>query len=68
MISSSSAVEGWKWSETNEDVTFFDWAAGEPNRNYENCAVFGDTLGYRWADVRCHSARNILCEMENLTK
>jgi hypothetical protein len=65
MISSSSAVEGSKWSETNEDVTFFDWAPGEPNSNNENCAVFGDTIGYKWADVTCHSARNILCEMVN---
>jgi hypothetical protein len=59
---------GWKWSEINEDVTFFDWAPGEPNRDDESCAIFGDTKGYRWADVDCYSARHILCEMVNFAK
>ena len=59
----STNEQRWKWSETDAEVMFFDWYPGEPNSDTENCVVFGDTISYRWADVRCLSTRNVLCEL-----
>lgn len=60
-------VEGkWKWYGTNVEVQFFDWYPNEATwSNDENCAVFGDTIGYTWADVRCYSGRKVVCEIDN---
>lgn len=54
----------WKWYGTDSIVEYFDWGPTEPqNANNEDCAVFGDTIDYTWADVKCASNRKALCEM-----
>ncbi|XP_045194284.2 perlucin-like protein [Mercenaria mercenaria] len=56
----------WKWYGNGVDVQFFDWKPGEASSNrHENCAVFGDTISYTWADVACGSRRKSVCEMTN---
>jgi hypothetical protein len=62
-------VEGvWKWYSNNEDVEYFDWGPTEPqNVNNEDCAVFGDTLDYQWADVKCATDRKALCEISSVS-
>ncbi|XP_060562382.1 perlucin-like protein [Ruditapes philippinarum] len=58
----------WKWYDTNQQATFFDWAAGEPN-NYgdggEDCAHFRSYVNYKWNDAPCNHNKIIpLCEIE----
>lgn len=56
----------WKWYGTNVEVQFLDWSPNEAAFNInENCAVFGDTIGYTWADVKCNSGRKAVCEIDN---
>ncbi|XP_045194370.1 perlucin-like protein [Mercenaria mercenaria] len=56
----------WKWYGTDKNVEYFDWGPSEPqNAHNEDCAVFGDTIDYTWADVQCATNRKALCEMQS---
>lgn len=45
------------------DGFYANWAAGEPNEDANDCAVFRSSNGGVWADGACGTARRYLCEM-----
>jgi hypothetical protein len=63
------AKEGlWKMTGTDNVVSFFDWANGEPQNksNYlidQDCAAFNSHANFKWADINCSTrTAYVACE------
>ena len=58
-------IEGvWKWSGTDELVTFTDWNRGEPNSwtALEDCVAIAKDDQGRWYDIECDELYLPICE------
>ncbi|MCG3173946.1 MAG: hypothetical protein GMKNLPBB_02158 [Myxococcota bacterium] len=54
----------WRYSQGTE-VTYFNWAPGEPNnQGDEDCAIINWGQKGKWADVDCFSKFKWVCELE----
>merc|ERR1711915_745765 len=61
--------EQWNWDHTGTEVTWFDWADGEPNDYHrQNCLAyltFFDPFGFHvthWNDWDCDKTARYICE------
>ena len=56
------AVEGtFRWSDTDQALTFTDWRAGDPNDwNGEDCVAIWNT---KWIDWVCEPRSRSLCQL-----
>lgn len=56
----------WRWTDSDSLVIVFDWAPGDPDNvaTDEDCAIFWNHAGYKWADVPCGSFKaEPVCEL-----
>ena len=56
----------WKTAGEAKNVSFADWAAGEPNNwgGREDCAHYSWHKNYQWNDVPCDRKMKYVCEYE----
>ena len=41
--------------------TYFNWANSQPESLAQRCVQAGGAQGYRWHDIMCTDAKNLLC-------
>ncbi|KAA0721397.1 C-type lectin lectoxin-Phi2 [Triplophysa tibetana] len=59
-----NAINSWRWSYRDENITFKLWSTGEPNNGKEECAVIESG---NWLDYPCEHKFRFVCYNENGT-
>ena len=62
-IGLTKAEGSWNWT-SGEDVTYFNWADGEPNDSGDHAGIWGfpDVSWLEWDDIFSINNHNIICE------
>ena len=55
----------FKWSSTNETISYNNWAPNEPNNfgGNEQCVQMFGNVGGSWNDIACSSNHTIVCQI-----
>lgn len=61
-------TDTWRCFDDESELVYEDWGGNEPNgkEKYlnETCAIFYDSLSFRWGDWECHTQFYSLCRKE----
>ena len=65
--------EDYQWERDGDNLTFANWAPGQPNTSSQRCAYviafpdMGETEG-EWDDIPCTSQFGAICEADLVSK
>ncbi|OWF48835.1 perlucin-like protein [Mizuhopecten yessoensis] len=56
----------WRWTQTEQIVSFTEWAPGEPNAGEnDNCMNLWGKSGFRYADNDCEEHYHYVCQIRD---